>query len=136
MADTVGGRIKHLRTSNKMTQKDLAEKIGIARSTLAGYETDTIEPSLNVIFKISSEFGVRPSYFLRTMCVEYPTVDHDKVDILSKLDDLLEIVSSQDVYVDNKRIKLESDCSRLVYSQLKLAKEAIIRTIKILSSKG
>lgn len=134
--DTVGERIKHLRKNNKMTQKDFADKIGIARSTLAGYETNQIEPSLNVIFKISSEFGIRPSYFLRTMSVEYPKVNNDTVDILAKLDELMDIISSQDVFADNKKIKVESDLSRLVYHEIKRARESIIQIIKILSSKS
>lgn len=133
--NTVGERIKKLRTDNKLTQKEFAERIGVGRSTLAGYETNQIEPSLNVVFKIASEFGIRPSYFLRTMIVEYPKAD-DKVDILSKLDDLMELVSTQDVYADNKKIKLESDLSRLIYFDIKQARESIIQTIKILSSKS
>ena len=133
--DTVGDRIKHLRKSNNLTQKELAERIGISRSTLAGYETNQIEPSLNVVFKISSEFGVRPSYFLRTMCVEFPK-ESDNVDIISKLDELMDIISSQDVFVDNKKIKLESDISRLIYFDIKQARESIIQTLKIFSSKS
>lgn len=133
--NTVGERIKKLRTDNKLTQKEFAERIGVGRSTLAGYETNQIEPSLNVVFKIASEFGIRPSYFLRTMIVEYPKAD-DKVDILSKLDDLMELVSTQDVYADNKKIKLESDLSRLIYFEIKQARESIIQTIKILSGKS
>ena len=133
--DTVGDRIKHLRKSNNLTQKELAERIGISRSTLAGYETNQIEPSLNVVFKMSSELGVRPSYFLRTMCVEFPKVD-DNIDIISKLDELMDIISSQDVFVDNKKVKLESDISRLIYFNIKQARESIIQTIKIFSSKG
>lgn len=133
--DTVGDRIKHLRKNNNLTQKELAERIGISRSTLAGYETNQIEPSLNVVFKISSEFGVRPSYFLRTMCVEFPKED-DNVDILSKLDELMDLISSQDVFVDNKRIKLESDMSRLIYFDIKQARESILQTVKIFTSKG
>ena len=133
--DTVGERIKRLRKNNNMTQKEFAERIGISRSTLAGYETNQIEPSLNVVFKISSEFGIRPSYFLRTMKVKYPEVPSDKVDILSKLDELMDIISSQDVLADNKTIKLDSELSRLVYYNIKQARESILQTIKILSGK-
>lgn len=133
--DTVGDRIKHLRKNNNLTQKEFAERVGISRSTLAGYETNQIEPSLNVVFKISSEFGIRPSYFLRTMCVEFPKED-ENVDIISKLDELMDLISSQDVYVDNKRIKLESDMSRLIYFDIKQARDSIIQTIKIFTSKG
>ena len=85
MLDTVGDRIKHLRKNQKMTQKEFSEKVGIARSTLAGYESNQIEPSLNVIFKISNIFNVRPSYFLRTMIVEYPRLSVRTLSLSSAL---------------------------------------------------
>ena len=51
--ETVGERIKSLRKANDMTQKEFSELIGVSRSTLAGYETGKIEPSLNVISRMS-----------------------------------------------------------------------------------
>ena len=41
-----------------MSQKMLAEKIGVTRQTIIAIEKDKYSPSLEVAFKISNEFGV------------------------------------------------------------------------------
>ena len=41
-----------------MSQKMLAEKVGVTRQTIIAIEKDKYSPSLEVAFKISNEFGV------------------------------------------------------------------------------
>ena len=127
--DTVGKRIKRIRTNQKLTQKEFADKIGIARSTLAGYETNQIEPSLNIIFKISDTFSVKPSYFLRTMYVD---LSDNEDDIVDELDKMMNKISTRDVAIDGELIEYGSDISRLTYFEIKKTKETIIQYLKIL----
>lgn len=56
-------RIKELRILNKMTQEDLAQSIGVSRTTVTGYETRGTEPSLDKLLEISKVFNV-PCDFL------------------------------------------------------------------------
>ncbi|MBR3910345.1 MAG: helix-turn-helix transcriptional regulator, partial [Anaerotignum sp.] len=49
-------RIRDLREDNDITQKELAEKLNIAKSTLSGYENETSEPSFSTLFKIADIF--------------------------------------------------------------------------------
>ena len=51
-------RLKALRKSLNLTQKDFAEKIGIKRNTLAKYETGVISPSTAVVSLICRVFNV------------------------------------------------------------------------------
>jgi len=60
---TIGGKIKNLRKSRKMTQEDFAEKIGISRSTLSCYETEQRTPNLKTLQQVSEAFGVGLDYF-------------------------------------------------------------------------
>jgi len=57
-------RIKDLREDNDITQKDLAERLNIAKSTLSGYENGTSEPSFQILFKIADIFHVSLDYIL------------------------------------------------------------------------
>ena len=50
-------RLKALRKSLNLTQKDFAEKIGIKRNTLAKYETGVISPSTAVVSLICRVFN-------------------------------------------------------------------------------
>ena len=55
-------RIKEARLSNKFTQEQLAEKIGVAKSTLAGYESGNREPNLETTIKLMSALNVDANY--------------------------------------------------------------------------
>lgn len=54
----IGERIKAVRKSLKISQREFAERIGIAQNTVASYETGLREPSNQVILAICREFGV------------------------------------------------------------------------------
>ena len=58
-------RIKHVRSSAKMTQQEFADKIGIKRNTVALYETGKSGISDAVVKLICKEFNVSESW-LRT----------------------------------------------------------------------
>lgn len=54
----IGERIKMLRNACKMNQKDVADKIGVSKSTIAMWETDKREPNIEMLQKLSECFGV------------------------------------------------------------------------------
>ena len=54
----IGARIKELRTKYKYTQTELAEKLGVTKSTIAAYENDTRLPSYYVLIKMADVFKV------------------------------------------------------------------------------
>ena len=49
--------IKRFRESQKMTQDDLALKIGVSRSTVAMWEKGENSPRVEVLIKLSDLFG-------------------------------------------------------------------------------
>lgn len=55
-------RIKEARTNNHLTQEQLAVKLGIAKSTLAGYETGSREPSIEMFGKMMAILDVDANF--------------------------------------------------------------------------
>ena len=55
----MGKRIKELRTNAKFTQKELADRLGVTKSTITAYENDSRTPSYDVLIKIARVFNVR-----------------------------------------------------------------------------
>ena len=55
---------KRLRTSSKLTQAEMAEKLGISRSTIGMYETGAREPDFETLEKIADFFNVSTDYLL------------------------------------------------------------------------
>lgn len=50
--------LRKLRTRKKMTQKDVAERLGVDRTTYTSYETGKVEPSLPTMKKLAAIFEV------------------------------------------------------------------------------
>lgn len=55
---TIGERIKFVRTQNNCTQQAFADALGLKRNTIATYELDKTSPSDRTIADICREFNV------------------------------------------------------------------------------
>ena len=61
----IGSKIKNSRTMLGMSQKDLAEKVGLTSSFISQLENNQISPSLNSFFQIADVLGISPSSLLQ-----------------------------------------------------------------------
>ena len=59
-----GEKLKSLRTSQKMTQQQLADRIGVAKSVVSYYESGDRYPSYDVLVKIARVFHTTTDYLL------------------------------------------------------------------------
>lgn len=66
MESNFHGNLKEARTTRKMTQKDVAEKIGVAKSTYSLYESGNREPGVAIIKKIAKVLNVSADELLGT----------------------------------------------------------------------
>ncbi|NEY20529.1 helix-turn-helix transcriptional regulator [Bacillus ginsengihumi] len=55
-------RLRSLRKLNKLTQKDIADFLGITESGYGYYEQGRREPSLDTLRKLADKYGVSVSY--------------------------------------------------------------------------
>lgn len=68
-------RIALLRKQQKMTQNDLARRLGITYQAVSGYETERREPSFDILHKMADVFGVSVDYLLGHDSPDAPTPD-------------------------------------------------------------
>lgn len=61
---TVNERLRKVRLSSGLTQKDFAERIGIKQNTVASYEIGRIAPSETVLVSICREYNVNYDWLL------------------------------------------------------------------------
>ena len=59
-----GFKLKRLRESKNMLQKELAKDLNIAPTTISGYELETREPDNETLKKIANYFNVSIDYLL------------------------------------------------------------------------
>lgn len=62
--DMYGERLRELRESKKLTQKQLAEKLGLIQQDISRYETEQIDLSTEMIRKFCEFFEVSSDYLL------------------------------------------------------------------------
>src|SRR5690606_23263991 len=60
----IGDRLAQLRKEKGYSMQEMANKLGIAKSTYAGYESNYREPSLDMVKKMSRIFDVSVDYLL------------------------------------------------------------------------
>ena len=85
-------RLKELRESNKMTQKDFAKKIGVTTTALSSYENGKQNPSITIAVKIAKEFNVSTDWLFnisKDITPIKPQTYSDIIAILFRLDSLL-----------------------------------------------
>lgn len=58
MKNAFPDRLKELRRKHGLTQQQLADVLGVVRSTVSGYENGTIEPRQHTITKLADYFQV------------------------------------------------------------------------------
>lgn len=57
-------RLKELRTSNNLTQRAVADKLGLSPSIVSGYETGERTPSAEILLALSYLFHCSTDYLL------------------------------------------------------------------------
>ncbi len=61
ISEIFANRLKYLRSEKKLSQKQIADKLGIAVSTYANWEQGRREPSIVDIYKIISVLEIQPN---------------------------------------------------------------------------
>ena len=64
---SIGSRIKEARISKKMTQLELAEKIGVTKGAIANYENEVSVPKHEILFKLMVELSVDANYLYQDL---------------------------------------------------------------------
>ena len=57
-------RLKELRTAQKLTQQQMADYLGVDRTTYVKYETDKSEPTFDTLQKLADYFGVTVDFLM------------------------------------------------------------------------
>ena len=88
-----GNNLKGLRLKHKMTQKELADKIGVTKSVVSYYELQERSPSPEVLIKLSRIFHVTTDYLLgieHTHSIDVSNLSSDELALVEQLIRLFE----------------------------------------------
>lgn len=82
-----GLKLKQLRMNRKLTQQQLADKLGVTKATISAYETQAKHPSVEVLIQISRLFEVSSDYLLDLS-------DHPQINVSSLTDEQAMLIQS------------------------------------------
>ena len=82
----MGEKLKSLRIEKNLTQKQVADRIGLAISAVSSYESGTRYPSYDVLVKLARIFHVSTDYLLGI-------TDTRNIDVTGLRDNEIELVS-------------------------------------------
>ncbi|MDQ6418704.1 helix-turn-helix transcriptional regulator [Paenibacillus sp. LHD-117] len=60
----IGNRMRELRKNKKLSQEELGEKLGVGKTTISQYESETRKPDSDMLLRISKFFEVSVDFLL------------------------------------------------------------------------
>ncbi len=82
-------RIKLLREANKLSQVELADKIGVKKQTISNWENDNILPSIDMLIKVCNFFNVSSDYMLGLDSKTYIEITGLSVEVISHIQQII-----------------------------------------------
>lgn len=83
--------LQYLRVNAKLTQSELANKLGLAPSTIGMYETGRREPSFEILELIADYFNVDMNFLIGKQPLPHmshiPLIERQVADIIEQLND-------------------------------------------------
>lgn len=82
-------RLEGLRISYNLTQKQLADKLGVTKQTVSNWENDNILPSIETLMRICQFFNVSTDYVLGLDNKKYIEVSDLSLEIVSHIQQII-----------------------------------------------
>jgi len=76
----IGENLKLLRKRRKLSQEELANELGLTRSSYSGYENGVAEPNLDNLIKFSSFFNISLDKLIKLDLNEISVFEWDRID--------------------------------------------------------
>ena len=109
----IGKKIKAYREGKKMTQKEIAEVLGVEPATVSKYESGMLEPNLESLKRLSDVFEV----YVDDLLKDEEELDISKINILNVLREQKEIALKGNLY-HNTQIKFAYNTNHIEGSTL------------------
>lgn len=117
----IGDRLKTLRQNKGLTQAQLADNIGIPRTTYANYETNKREPKIEVLNKIAEQLGITIDDILTKNFINKD--NDDRLYVLSlKIFELVPLYSFEEIEEAIEITKKRIEAGQFIVSNDKLNK--------------
>ena len=102
-------KLKELRKSKGLTQKEFAQIINVASTTYLGYEKELYEPNLETLKQIADYYGVSLDYLCehKMKAFDFGYLNEQQINLINKIkalgsDDIIQVNGYVDAILANK----------------------------------
>ena len=88
-------RIKELRLAKKLSQVELANLIGVTKQSVSNWENDNIQPSIDILIKLSEVLSVSTDYLLALESRKYLEVSGLSDKEISHIQQIIDDISKK-----------------------------------------
>lgn len=93
MINGLGMRLKELREARHLSQTEVAKSLKLNPTVISQYESDSIQPSVDMIIALSSFYHVTTDYLLgleNNHSVDIDGLTSNEIDILSHINEIFD----------------------------------------------
>ena len=94
----ISEKLKLLRTENNLTQKQVADRIGVAVSAVSAYESGSRYPSYKSLIRLASIYHVSCDYLIGVdskRSIDLTGLNEDDIELITHMVDVLKSKNSQ-----------------------------------------
>ncbi|MEA2019026.1 MAG: helix-turn-helix domain-containing protein [Campylobacterota bacterium] len=130
--------LKQFREYFKLSQRDFAEKIGIAQTALARYETGKVNPTTPVIQKYIDIFDANPNFLFLGSEPKQITIEEDELTLANRalIDDLINSMPGTELNHELKKILVGNIIDILAKENDKKVKSPLRRFLESIKLEG
>lgn len=100
-------KLKALRTRQHFTQQDIADRLGVTRSTVSNFEIGRRKPEIDVLEKLAAIYGVDLNYFSTQ-----PVTANDLIELLKRAENIF----NNPAITEEKKDKIYTDLMKIYLS--------------------
>jgi transcriptional regulator with XRE-family HTH domain len=97
-------KLKALRIRNHFTQQDIADRLGVTRSTVSNFEIGRRKPEVDVLEKLAAIYGVDLNYF-----ATQPMTANDLMELVERAENIF----NNPYITEEKKDKVYTDLMRI-----------------------
>ena len=87
---TLNENIKKLRVARGLNQVDFAKRMGVSKQCVSNWENDNIQPSIEMLIRLSNLFRVSTDYLLGLDCSTIINADGLPVEFVSHITQIID----------------------------------------------
>lgn len=118
----LGRRMKDKRKHLGYTQKEVADRIGIARTTYAMYESESRDPDTKTLERLADFYGVSTDYLLGRDVPEWASVN-DVIELENLLENNVNMAYGGEALTEEEKQRVKDILTTLFWDKLQKKKE-------------